>query len=243
MAEEEKNEQTEQEEQAEEKAPEAEAPEADAPEAEAEEKAPAAEAEAPAEETPAEEEEPPAEEEEAPAEEEEAPAEEEEAPAEEAPAEAGETVDEEAGDWKARRRLERSRRSGEAGPQRSAEERAGGRAQRRALAGRGRSSYRRKQRTKDGRGEGTPPAERRSAGRKVRQGRVVSSKPDKTITVQIDVVRRHTSYEKIIRHSSTLHAHDEQNEANQGDLVRVVETRPLSRTKRWRLVQILEKAK
>jgi small subunit ribosomal protein S17 len=72
---------------------------------------------------------------------------------------------------------------------------------------------------------------------------VVSDKPDKTITVQIDVVRRHTSYEKIIRHSSTLHAHDERNEANQGDLVRVVETRPLSRTKRWRLVQILEKAK
>lgn len=228
MAEEEKNEQA-QEEQAEEKAP------------EAEEKAPEAEAEAPAEEAPAEE----APAEEAPAED--APAEEdpaEEAPAEEAAPSADGGGDELEGlDWKARRRIERSRRSGEAGPQRSADERATERAQRRAVAGRRRSSYRKKQRTKGGRGEGTPPAERRSAGRKVRQGRVVSSKPDKTITVQIDVVRRHTSYEKIIRHSSTLHAHDERNEANQGDLVRVVETRPLSRTKRWRLVQVLEKAK
>jgi small subunit ribosomal protein S17 len=230
MAEEEKSQKQEQEGQAEEKAP-----EADAPEAEAEEKAP--EADAPAEaEVPAEEE---AAEEEAPAED--AP---EEAPAEEeaTAAEAG-GADEEVGDWKARRRVERSRRSGEAGPQRSADERATERAQHRALAARRRSSYRKKQRGKGGRGEGTPPAERRSAGRKVRQGRVVSNKPDKTITVQIDVVRRHTSYEKIIRHSSTLHAHDEQNEANQGDLVRVVETRPLSRTKRWRLVQVLEKAK
>jgi small subunit ribosomal protein S17 len=233
MAEEEKNEQA-QEEQAEEKAPEAEEKPA---EAEAEEKAPEAEkapeeeAEAPAEEAPAED---------APAEE--APAE--DAPAEEAAPSADGGGDELEGlDWKARRRIERSRRSGEAGPQRSADERATERAQRRAVAGRRRSSYRKKQRTKGGRGEGTPPAERRSAGRKVRQGRVVSSKPDKTITVQIDVVRRHTSYEKIIRHSSTLHAHDERNEANQGDLVRVVETRPLSRTKRWRLVQVLEKAK
>jgi small subunit ribosomal protein S17 len=228
MAEEEKNEKQEQEEQAEEKALEAEAPEA--------------EAEAPADEAPADE----APEEEAPAEGDDAPAE--EAPDEDAAAEGGdapaaEASDEEVGDWKGRRRLERSRRSGEAGPQRSAEERATERAQRRGVAGRRRSSYRKKQRTKGGPGEGTPPAERRSAGRKVRQGRVVSSKPDKTITVQIDVVRRHTSYEKIIRHSNTLHAHDEQNEANQGDLVRVVETRPLSRTKRWRLVQILEKAK
>jgi small subunit ribosomal protein S17 len=227
MAEEEKNEQA-QEEQAEEKAP----------EGEAEEKAP--EAEAPAEDAPAED--APAEEEDAPAEEA-APAED-EAPTEDEAASADGGGDQLEGlDWKARRRIERSRRSGEAGPQRSADERATERAQRRAVAGRRRSSYRKKQRTKGGRGEGTPPAERRSAGRKVRQGRVVSSKPDKTITVQIDVVRRHTSYEKIIRHSSTLHAHDERNEANQGDLVRVVETRPLSRTKRWRLVQVLEKAK
>lgn len=226
MAEEEKNEQQEQPESPDTPAGEAEDVAADAgkkaPEAEAEEKAP--EADAP--EADAEEEAPEA-----------------EAPAEETPAEADETPAEEVGDWKDRRRLERSRRSGEAGPQRGADERASERAQRRVVAVRRRSSYRKKQRDKGTRGDGTPPAERRSAGRKVRQGRVVSNKPDKTITVQIDVVRRHTSYEKIIRHSSTLHAHDEGNEANQGDLVRVVETRPLSRTKRWRLVQILEKAK
>jgi small subunit ribosomal protein S17 len=222
MAEEEKNEQTEQEEQAEEKAP---AAEADAPEAEA----------------PAEEE---AQAEEIPDEGEEAPAEEPAAEGEEAPAEDGGGPDELEGlDWKARRRLERSRRSGEAGPQRNPEERARERSERRKLAARRRSSYRQKRRGKGGPGEGTPPAERRSAGRKVRQGRVVSNKADKTITVQIDVVRRHTHYEKIIRRSSTLHAHDERNEANQGDLVRVVETRPLSRTKRWRLVQVLERAK
>ena len=84
--------------------------------------------------------------------------------------------------------------------------------------------------------------ERRSAGRKTRQGRVVSSKPDKTITVAIEVARRHPQYEKIVRRSRTLHAHDARNEAGEGDLVRVIETRPLSRTKRWRLVEILEKA-
>jgi small subunit ribosomal protein S17 len=100
-----------------------------------------------------------------------------------------------------------------------------------------------KRRTKGETGTGTPPAERRSAGRKIRQGRVVSSKPDKTITVAIEIARRHPQYEKIVRRSRTLHAHDARNEAGEGDLVRVVETRPISRTKRWRLVEILEKAK
>jgi small subunit ribosomal protein S17 len=145
-------------------------------------------------------------------------------------------------DWKARRRLERSRLSGEAGPQRSPEDRAKERGERRGRAARSRSAYRKKQRTKRERGEGTSPAERSPIGAKTRQGRVVSSKPDKTITVAIDIVRRHPHYEKIVRRSRTLHAHDAQNEANEGDLVRVVETRPLSRTKRWRLVEILEKA-
>jgi small subunit ribosomal protein S17 len=146
-------------------------------------------------------------------------------------------------DWKARRRLERSRLSGEAGPQRSPEDRAKERGERRGKSARSRSAYRKKQRTKRERGEGTSPAERDAISAKTRQGRVVSSKPDKTITVQIDMVRRHPHYEKIVRRSRTLHAHDAQNEANEGDLVRVVETRPLSRTKRWRLVEILEKAK
>jgi small subunit ribosomal protein S17 len=79
--------------------------------------------------------------------------------------------------------------------------------------------------------------------RKVRQGVVVSDKADKTITVRIDVARRHRRYEKIVRSSNTLHAHDENNEAHEGDVVRVIESRPLSRTKRWKLVDVLEKAR
>jgi small subunit ribosomal protein S17 len=146
-------------------------------------------------------------------------------------------------DWKARRRLERSRRPAEARPQQTAEERAAARAEARKQAAGRRAAYRTKRRGKQEAGTGTSPAERRSAGRKTRQGRVVSSKPDKTITVAIEVARRHPQYEKIVRRSRTLHAHDAQNEAGEGDLVRIVETRPMSRTKRWRLVEILEKAK
>jgi small subunit ribosomal protein S17 len=78
---------------------------------------------------------------------------------------------------------------------------------------------------------------------KVRQGVVVSAKPDKTITVRIDVARRHRRYRKILRTSTTLHAHDERNDAHEGDTVRIVECRPLSRTKRWRLVEILDRAR
>jgi small subunit ribosomal protein S17 len=166
---------------------------------------------------------------------------EEEAP-EEAPSDQG--PDEMEGlDWKSRRRLERSRRPADARPEQSPEERAAARGEARRRAAGGRSAYRTKRRTKGEAGTGTPPAERRSAGRKTRQGRVVSSKPDKTITVAIEVARRHPEYEKIVRRSRTLHAHDARNEAGEGDLVRIVESRPLSRTKRWRLVEILEKAK
>jgi small subunit ribosomal protein S17 len=146
-------------------------------------------------------------------------------------------------DWKARRRLERSRQAAEQRPQQSPEERATARAEARKQAAKRRGSYRTKARTKKTAGSGTPPSDRESAGRKTRQGRVVSSKPDKTITVAIEVARRHPQYEKIVRRSRTLHAHDAQNEAGEGDLVRVIETRPMSRTKRWRLVEILEKAK
>jgi small subunit ribosomal protein S17 len=90
----------------------------------------------------------------------------------------------------------------------------------------------------------TPASTPESEGApKVRLGKVVSDKADKTITVRIDVARRHRKYQKIVRSSSTLHAHDEANDANEGDLVRVVEARPLSRTKRWRLVEVLERAK
>ncbi|MDQ3630372.1 MAG: 30S ribosomal protein S17 [Actinomycetota bacterium] len=72
---------------------------------------------------------------------------------------------------------------------------------------------------------------------------MVSSKADKTITVRIDTARRHRKYEKIVRSSSTLHAHDEANDAHEGDLVKVIEARPLSRTKRWRLVEVMERAR
>jgi small subunit ribosomal protein S17 len=92
-------------------------------------------------------------------------------------------------------------------------------------------------------GEGTPPAEHGTGTPQVRMGKVVSDKADKTITVRIDIAKRHRRYRKIVRSSSTLHVHDERNDANEGDLVRVVECRPMSRTKRWRLVEILERAK
>jgi len=86
-------------------------------------------------------------------------------------------------------------------------------------------------------------AQRESVAAKTRQGIVVSNKGEKSITVRIDIARRHPTYEKVVRRSRTLHAHDERNEAGEGDIVRVVETRPLSKTKRWRLVEILERAK
>ena len=71
---------------------------------------------------------------------------------------------------------------------------------------------------------------------------VVSDHADKTITVRIDVARRHRRYEKIVRTSSTLHAHDERNDAHIGDTVIVRESRPLSRTKHWRLIRVVERA-
>lgn len=87
------------------------------------------------------------------------------------------------------------------------------------------------------------PAPERVPGRKERRGVVVSSAMDKTIVVRIDVVKKHDVYGKVVRRSSKLHVHDEHNTAGVGDVVRVVETRPLSATKRWRLLDVLEKAK
>ena len=89
----------------------------------------------------------------------------------------------------------------------------------------------------------TAPRERVAGSAKVRLGTVTSAKADKTITVRIDTARRHRKYEKIVRSSTKLHAHDEANDAHEGDLVRVIEARPLSRTKRWRLVEVMERAK
>src|SRR4029079_10458904 len=76
-----------------------------------------------------------------------------------------------------------------------------------------------------------------------RRGVVVSSAMEKTIVVRVDTLKMHPRYKKVIRRSSKLHAHDEQNEAKAGDVVRIVETRPLSKSKRWRLAEILEVAK
>jgi len=79
--------------------------------------------------------------------------------------------------------------------------------------------------------------------RKTRVGIVVSDKMDKTIVVAIQDNVKHKVYNKIIKHTTKIHAHDEKNECNVGDKVEVMETRPLSKTKRWRLVQIIEKVK
>jgi small subunit ribosomal protein S17 len=153
---------------------------------------------------------------------------------------------------KERRKRDRAAHAGEARSPRSPEERQAEREEeRRRKAGR-RRAYRAHARQKRGeRRAAAPPAEEAPAlhpdlpkgNRKVRQGVVVSNKADKTITVRIDMARRHRMYGKVIRSSGTLHAHDERNDANIGDTVRVVESRPLSRTKRWRLVEVLERAR
>jgi small subunit ribosomal protein S17 len=145
---------------------------------------------------------------------------------------------------KAKRRLERSRASGPPRPAKTPEERATERAEEHRASGERRRRYRAVRRRKRGEpGTGTPPATREPGPKKVRQGTVVSAGGDKTITVEIAVVRRHPTYEKVVRRTSRLHAHDEANQAQEGDVVRVVESRPLSRTKRWRLLEILEKAR
>ena len=113
-----------------------------------------------------------------------------------------------------------------------------------------RRAYRAKQKAKRAETRAAAPAAEVAAPRehgpgrpKERTGIVTSAKPDKTIAVRIDVTRRHQVYKKIVRSSSTIHVHDERNDANEGDLVRVIESRPLSRTKRWRLVEVLERSR
>ena len=135
--------------------------------------------------------------------------------------------------------------------QQTVEQRAAERQARKEKNAKARRAYRAKQKTKRAeRGpagatvDASPEAREHGPGRpKVRQGVVVSDKADKTITVQLEVVRRHKRYHKTIRESQTLHAHDERNDAHIGDTVRVVEARPLSRTKRWRLVEVVERAR
>ena len=79
--------------------------------------------------------------------------------------------------------------------------------------------------------------------RKERRGVVVSDAMDKTVVVRVDIVKPHPKYHKMLRRSIRLHAHDEANSSKVGDIVRLVETRPLSRTKRWRVAEIVEVAK
>lgn len=170
--------------------------------------------------------------------------------AEEAPAPAAEAAPEKEPDpeddlpWKERRRLQRSRRPHEAKPTLTPEDRAAARVAARKKKAAERRTERAAAKAKKGEPKtGTPKAERDSNAAKVRQGIVVSNKGDKSITVRIDFARRHPTYEKIVRRSRTLHAHDESNTAGEGDVVRIVETRPLSKTKRWRLVDVVEKAR
>jgi small subunit ribosomal protein S17 len=88
-----------------------------------------------------------------------------------------------------------------------------------------------------------PKPEHARGRRQERLGSVVSAAGDKTIVVRVDTVKAHPMYKKVIRRSTRLHAHDELNEAKVGDIVRLVETRPLSKLKRWRLHEIVEAAK
>jgi small subunit ribosomal protein S17 len=176
---------------------------------------------------------------------------EQDAPKDEAPEAAGPVAEEPAAEpnpedelpWKEKRRLEKSRKPHEAKPSQTPEERKAARLVERKKRGAERRKERAAAKKKKTPGTGTPVAEKDANAAKVRQGIVVSDKGQKSITVRIDTARRHPTYEKVVRRSHTLHAHDERNEAGEGDTVRVVETRPLSKTKRWRLIEILEKAK
>lgn len=168
------------------------------------------------------------------------------APAPAAPAEPQEQLSP-----KERRRRARSTHSGEARPSRSPEERHAARLEARTEKKKLRRSRRLREREKAAEARKSKPAPEPLAPvhapvegtRRVRQGVVVSDKAEKTITVRIDIARRHRRYEKIVRSSSTVHAHDENNDAHEGDVVRVIESRPLSRTKRWALVDVVERAR
>jgi small subunit ribosomal protein S17 len=146
----------------------------------------------------------------------------------------------------ARRAARRPAQRGQVSPEQRDEERRA----RRAATAKQRRAYRAKlkQRRAAGRADRPAPEPDRAPDHgpgtpKVRQGVVTSAKGDKTITVRIDVVRRHRRYHKIMRSTLKLYAHDEANNANEGDTVRVVECRPMSRTKRWRLTEVLERAR
>jgi small subunit ribosomal protein S17 len=151
-----------------------------------------------------------------------------------------------------RERLEvrRSERAATARAPRTPEERQAERVERRKALAAERRRYRTRSKAKQAERRKAQPAPEAAhapdhgPGRaKVRQGVVISDKGEKTITVQIDVVKRHKRYHKIMRSRIKLYAHDERNDAHAGDTVRVVECRPMSRSKRWRLAEIVERAR
>ena len=88
-----------------------------------------------------------------------------------------------------------------------------------------------------------PKPERERGRRQERRGIVVSSAMEKTIVVKVDTIKAHRRYKKVVRRSQKFHAHDEENRANVGDVVRIVETRPLSKLKNWRLAEVVEEAR
>ena len=176
------------------------------------------------------------------------------APAEEAPAEESQAAESKPAGPTAKTRREKleERRAARRKPrgETSLEERIAERKARREHTAAERRRYRARTKTKKAELRKAQPApepdhapEHGPGRAKVRQGIVVSDKADKTITVRIDVVGRHKRYHKIMRTSIKLHAHDESNDAGTGDTVRIQECRPMSRSKRWRLVEVLERAK
>src|SRR4051794_16537568 len=160
------------------------------------------------------------------------------------------TAAESTGTRKERNAAARAAKAKPASGPRTLEERLAERAAHKERNARQRTAYRAKQKAKRAeRRAAAPEVEEQQAPEhgpgkpKVRQGVVVSDKADKTIVVRVDVARRHKRYHKILRSSVTLHVHDESNDAHAGDTVRVQECRPLSRTKRWRLLDVLERAR
>jgi small subunit ribosomal protein S17 len=154
-----------------------------------------------------------------------------------------------AADGPSRREQRAQARQAEASkrPQRSPEERQAERVEERRQKAAARRTQRQSEREKyqaqSHNRQPTPPREHEPGRQKTRQGVVVSDRADKTITVRIDIARRHRRYEKIVRTSSTLHAHDEANDAHIGDTVVLRECRPMSRSKRWRLIRVVERAR
>ena len=170
-----------------------------------------------------------------------------EAPAEATPSEEPTTA---AGTRKQRNAAARAAKAKPASGPRTLEESLAEREAHRQRNARQRTAYRAKQKVKRAEARAAAPvveeqqAPEHGPGKpKVRQGVVVSDKADKTIVVRVDVARRHRRYHKILRSSVTLHVHDERNDAHAGDTVRVQECRPMSRTKRWRLLDVLERAR